>query len=130
LANSAYNAHELEFQFTDSRAKLIFTSEEGAVVARQTLKNMGLSAAEADKKLILIPDSLDWLGGPSTPVKPEVANLTKVPELLTLGSLAREEKFDGQLANETVYLCYSSGTTGKPKGVEVSLHIRVRLGEI
>ena len=129
MANSAYNAHELEFQFTDSRAKLIFTSEDGAAVARETLKSMGLSAAEADKKIILIPNSLDWLGGPSTPMKPEIANLTKVPDLLTLGSLLREEKFDGQLANETVYLCYSSGTTGKPKGVEVSLHFRVRPGD-
>lgn len=35
------------------------------------------------------------------------------------GKLEDEEKFDGEKAHETAYLCYSSGTTGKPKGVEV-----------
>jgi 4-coumarate--CoA ligase len=39
--------------------------------------------------------------------------------LLRGGKLQEEEKFDGDLADETVYLCYSSGTTGLSKGVEV-----------
>lgn len=64
-------------------------------------------------------DGLEWAGGPSAPTKPELAGLVKVSDLLTLGSLTREENFDGEKAHETSYLCYSSGTTGKPKGVEV-----------
>ena len=40
--------------------------------------------------------------------------------LLKCGKLEAEERFDGELADETVYLCYSSGTTGLGKGVEVS----------
>lgn len=39
--------------------------------------------------------------------------------LLGKGALVEEEKFDGILSHETTLLCYSSGTTGKPKGVEV-----------
>ncbi|KAI0301559.1 AMP binding protein [Multifurca ochricompacta] len=36
------------------------------------------------------------------------------------GALPEEEKFVGSQANETQLLCYSSGTTGKPKGVETT----------
>ena len=39
-------------------------------------------------------------------------------DLLGKGKLVQEEKFPGEQANETILLCYSSGTTGKPKGVE------------
>lgn len=39
-------------------------------------------------------------------------------DLLGKGTLGAAERFDGPLSNETVFLCYSSGTTGRPKGVE------------
>jgi len=41
-------------------------------------------------------------------------------DLLGHGALPEEEKFVGHQANETLLLCYSSGTTGKPKGVETT----------
>ena len=93
-------------------------TEDNVPVAREALKEAGYSTEDADKKIILIPNSLEWLGGPSAPQDPAVASLTKIEELLKLGSLDHEERFDGYLSDETVYLCYSSGTTGKPKGVE------------
>ncbi|KIM40250.1 hypothetical protein M413DRAFT_175243 [Hebeloma cylindrosporum] len=120
LSNTAYNARELAFQYTDSRAKLIFSSEDGVAVVRQTLKELGVSKAEADKRIIVMTESLQWAGGPSVPIKPELAGLLTVADLLKLGTLKHEEKFEGDLANETAYLCYSSGTTGKPKGVETT----------
>jgi 4-coumarate--CoA ligase len=46
---------------------------------------------------------------------------TQLESLLRGGKLAQEERFDGDQSNETVYLCYSSGTTGLSKGVEVCL---------
>ena len=110
LANTAYNARELAFQYTDSRAKLIFSSEDGITVVRQTLEDLGVSKAEADKRIIVMTESLQWAGGPSVPIKPELAGMLTVADLLKLGTLKHEEKFDGDLANETVYLCYSSGT--------------------
>jgi hypothetical protein len=53
--------------------------------------------------------SLHWAGGPIIPVSPAARGLTTVASLLQLGTLEAEEKFDDELANETAYLCYSSG---------------------
>ncbi|KAH9485035.1 4-coumarate--CoA ligase-like 7 [Psilocybe cubensis] len=120
LANSAYNARELAFQYTDSGANLIFASEEGVATARETLKSLGLSADDANKRIVVMATGLGWAGGPSTPITPASKGLLTVSDLLGLGSIREEEKFEGKLAHETVYLCYSSGTTGKPKGVETT----------
>lgn len=54
---------------------------------------------------------------------------TQLDSLLCRGKLAQEEKFDGDASNETMYICYSSGTTGLSKGVEVRIPlISNRLG--
>ena len=55
-------------------------------------------------------DGLDWAGGPVTSlIKPDLAHLIKLVDLLKLGTLKGEERFDGEQSGETVYLCYSSG---------------------
>lgn len=120
LANNAYNARELGIQYTDSGAKLIFTSEDGCSTVQETLKNLGLSQQEANQRIIIMTDGLEWAGGPAVSIKPDLIHLLKLVDLLKLGTLKREERFDGEKSNETVYLCYSSGTTGKPKGVETT----------
>ena len=47
------------------------------------------------------------------------AGFLQLEDLLGKGSIDEPENFDGPLCHETTLLCYSSGTTGKPKGVEV-----------
>lgn len=98
----------------------MFSSEDGVATVLEMFKQLGLSKSEAEKRIVLMPNGLQWAGGPAVAVKPELAGLLQVPDLLTLGALKEEEKFEGSQANETVYLCYSSGTTGKPKGVETT----------
>ena len=121
LANHAYNARELAFQYTDSGAGLVFTSEAGVATVRTMFKDLGLCASDVQKRIVVLPVGLDWAGGPAVPRKADSANLLTVTDFFGHGTLKEEEKFDGpQLSGETVYLCYSSGTTGKPKGVEVS----------
>jgi 4-coumarate--CoA ligase len=119
LANSAYTAKELAYQYTDSGARLVMTSEEGLATVMAMFKQVGVSAAEAAERIVILGRSLEWAGGPAYPRRPESAGLLLMEDLLTRGVLNEEEKFDGKAAHETVYLCYSSGTTGKPKGVEV-----------
>lgn len=109
LANNAYTAREVAYQYTDSGAKVIFCSEDGVPTARETLQGLGLSKDEINKRIVVMTDGLDWAGGPSAPRKPESAGLLSAADLLRLGSLSEEEKFVGESTNETVYLCYSSG---------------------
>jgi hypothetical protein len=109
LANNAYNARELRHQYIDSGAKAIFSSEDGVATSREMFKDLGLSAHEADKRIVVMSNCLAWAGGPSIPLSPGLSGLLQVSSLLTSGALKEEEKFDGNLAHETVYLCYSSG---------------------
>ncbi|KAF8340904.1 AMP binding protein [Amanita rubescens] len=118
--NSAYNAQELATHYVDSGAALILTSEDGLATAQATLQNLGLTKDQVNKRIIVLGSSLRWLDGPAASRKPEAAGLVHMEDLLKLGTLEEEVKFDGELAHETVYLCYSSGTSGKPKGVETT----------
>ncbi|CAK5262082.1 unnamed protein product [Mycena citricolor] len=121
LANSAYLPRELVHQYTDSGAGLVVTHEAGLAAIREMFAMLGVSKAEGDRRTILLTRDLTWAGGPSASVSEDAAALVKMGDLLGLGSLIEEEKFDGEkLATETVFLCYSSGTTGKPKGVETT----------
>ncbi|KAJ7679741.1 hypothetical protein B0H17DRAFT_943890 [Mycena rosella] len=115
LANNAYNSRELAYQYTDSVAKLVMTAEEGIPTVKAMFVELGLSKAEADKRIIVLHNDLRWAGGPAVPASPDAAGLVAMEDLLSRGTLEKEEQFEGAAANETVYLCYSSGTTGKRK---------------
>ncbi|KAF5360126.1 hypothetical protein D9757_011744 [Collybiopsis confluens] len=124
LANSAYTAGELAFQYTDSKPKTILTTVEGFAVVREMFeKVLRVGWEEWKTKVIIIPDDFEWAGGkpaPKTPVSREFDALLKMEEMLGIGALVEEEKFDGKLTHETAFMCYSSGTTGNPKGVETT----------
>ncbi|KAK0196820.1 AMP binding protein [Armillaria mellea] len=117
LANNAYTSHELAHQYTDSRARRIFTTEDSLPVVRAMFEEIGVKGDEADARIIILGKSLKWAGGPDAP---RTSSLLHMEDLLGIGSLEEEENFDGERAHETALLCYSSGTTGKPKGVETT----------
>ncbi|KAF7351417.1 4-coumarate--CoA ligase-like 7 [Mycena sanguinolenta] len=120
LANSAYTSHELAYQYKDSRAKLVFTAEEGISTVRAMFAELGLSKAEAEKRIVVLGNDLRWAGGPAVSRSLDAAGLLPWEDLLSRGVLEKEEPFEGAAAQETAYLCYSSGTTGNPKGVETT----------
>ena len=112
LANSAYTPMELLHQYKDSGARVIFSHPALIPVVVEMLKLAKVDVKEAQSRIVVV----DWLSDVKAP-----KGLSRLDDLLGKGILTQEEKFDGPLSDETVLLCYSSGTTGKPKGVEVCL---------
>ncbi|KAJ7196472.1 AMP binding protein [Mycena pura] len=121
LANSAYTRPELAFQYRDSGAKLVLTSEEGISVVRAMFNELGMSKAEATKRIVVLSRDLRWAGGPAAAQAADAAGLVSLSDLLSLGTMEKEEKFDGTADTETVLLCYSSGTTGTPKSTHQNM---------
>jgi acyl-CoA synthetase (AMP-forming)/AMP-acid ligase II len=120
LANSTYTPNELRHQWENSGAKVAFVHPCLVGVVREMFRLMGYGEEELKRRLVVA--NTDWLTG----IKDEGANpadssLIHLPALLAQGSLPSEVPFNTKTeAGETVYLCYSSGTTGKPKGVETT----------
>ncbi|KIK67058.1 hypothetical protein GYMLUDRAFT_37097 [Collybiopsis luxurians FD-317 M1] len=125
FASVSSTPNELAHQYIDSGAFLICTTRAHLKTVQKMLmtKAVGtVSKEDAERRVILLPDDFNWVpGARKTQVKEDISGLTKMEDLLRFGKLEREERFDGVDAErETVFLCYSSGTTGKPKGVETT----------
>ncbi|KAF8517346.1 AMP binding protein [Gautieria morchelliformis] len=109
--NSAYTPRELRHQLEDSRAYYIFVHPSLLNNTSEALRLMGVSDVEIKERIIQ-----------AAPAHSAVPGWRSMDELFGKGQLTREEPFDGAAAHETVLLCYSSGTTSKSKGVELSHH--------
>lgn len=123
LANTAYTARELHHQWTDSRARVICVHPANLGVVREMFKDEGLAGWES--RVVVLDNK--WLTGVEDAPHDRSSAMVGVESLTQIGKMKAEERFDGEDANETVYLCYSSGTTGKPKGVEVRIFLFILL---
>lgn len=110
LANSSYTPPELAHQWKDSQADLIFVHPALLQVTLDMFTLVKISPEDFKTRIVLATHGLT-AGVPS--------GFFTMEDFISKGSLSQEEKFDGPDANETALLCYSSGTTGQPKGVEV-----------
>lgn len=115
LVNSAYTPTELAHQYTDAGARLIFTHPTLVPIVQDTLKSIGCTESDIRSRIVLVTSH--WLTGVPDPVSTAFVPLDA---FFGRGVLPNEVGFDGERSNETLYLCYSSGTTGKPKGVETT----------
>ncbi|KAF9182212.1 putative fatty-acid--CoA ligase FadD10 [Haplosporangium sp. Z 767] len=107
--NSAYTADELAFQLEDSGASVIVVHPELLPVAIEGAKKVGIPM----NRILLYGDAeVDGFRPYSATFPP-----ADTPE----SQLAQIVNLNGQPALETTALiCYSSGTTGKSKGVELT----------
>jgi acyl-CoA synthetase (AMP-forming)/AMP-acid ligase II len=110
-ANAVYSAEELNYQLTNSHAKAIFTVTPLLPVALAAAAKAGIPST----KIYIC----EMAGHERIPE--EFKSLTqliqagqKLPEL----EVIRWSR--GQAANQAAFLCYSSGTSGLPKGVIIS----------
>ncbi|KAK5988241.1 4-coumarate--CoA ligase isoform 6 [Cladobotryum mycophilum] len=120
-ASPAFNARELAYQLQDSGATMIISAAAALDVAVEAAKIVGLSHSRIF--------SFDGLLAPSSAILPHsVAHWTNL-----LASDAETETFKWfepeNVHTATCCLNYSSGTTGKPKGVEVTHFSYVANGE-
>ncbi|QRV92780.1 AMP binding enzyme [Ceratobasidium sp. AG-Ba] len=114
LANTSYTPPELAHQLKDSGAGYVFVHPALVPTLLQAFEILKVPANEAKKRAILMSFGEEPPRG--------MAVFMQFDSLLKIGKLEEEERFDGDMSDETVYLCYSSGTTGLSKGVETTHH--------
>ncbi|KAL2915984.1 hypothetical protein HK105_204408 [Polyrhizophydium stewartii] len=100
-ANPTYTADELAYQLSDSGASVLVVAAEFVANGRAAARKAGL---DEKRIFVLAPQAVD--------------GLESVFTLLRSDGPLRPVKFTAdELANRAAYLCYSSGTTGRSKGV-------------
>ncbi|KAF9785766.1 AMP binding protein [Thelephora terrestris] len=113
LAPSTASPTEVQRQWIDSESKVMIVSSSLVHTALDAFKHLDLSPEDALSRIAVYSDD-------EGVQLPKGFNFTRYEDLSARGLLSKEEPFDGQLSNQTALLCYSSGTSGLPKGVETT----------
>ncbi|KAL9103176.1 MAG: hypothetical protein Q9163_001742 [Psora crenata] len=114
-ANAAYSEAELEYQLKSSGSKALFTC--------LPLLHTSIAAAEKSgiprNHIYLLELPKETTGGQPNPSEFKTVGQL-IEDSLALPQLEEVKWSQGQGARQTAFLCYSSGTSGLPKGVMIS----------
>lgn len=114
-ANAAYSRAELEHQLKSSGSKALFTCLPLLPLAVEAAANSGIPK----NRIYLLALPKEATGGQSSP--PEFKTVDQlIQDGRKLPLLERFQWQKGDGARKTAFLCYSSGTSGLPKGVMIS----------
>ncbi|KAF5564450.1 hypothetical protein FNAPI_2158 [Fusarium napiforme] len=113
-ASAAYSAPELEHQLRSSGANALFTCVPLLETALTAAKAVGIP----EDRIFLLPVPGFESKPPFKSIDDLVAEGKDAPELQPLNWIK------GQGLRQVAYLCYSSGTSGLPKAVEIT-HVNV-----
>ncbi|GAB7349811.1 hypothetical protein MBLNU459_g0520t1 [Dothideomycetes sp. NU459] len=113
-ANAAYSAAELEHQLRDSGAKCLFTCLPLLPLSLQAAKAVGLPKERI--YLLEVPEAAG--GGKDNQGFKTLDDFIKEGQKLPKIEELKWSKGEG--ARRTAFLCYSSGTSGLPKGVMIA----------
>jgi long-subunit acyl-CoA synthetase (AMP-forming) len=108
-ANYAFSAKELAYQINNSDSSVIFLDASLVPILDEARPQINI--AFPDSRVVLLCETKD---------KPVPARYRCVAELF--GAPGKAEVYAGDQVHDTIWMCYSSGTTGFPKGVMSTQH--------
>ncbi|KAI1001791.1 Acyl-CoA ligase [Podosphaera aphanis] len=112
-ANAAYSSSELEYQIKSSGARALFTCIPLLQTSLVAAKNVGIPT----NRIYILDLPKPFSSDENLPFRTSGELIAEGSRLPPLEALKWEK---GQGAKQTAYLCYSSGTSGLPKGVMIS----------
>ncbi|GJE97813.1 acyl--CoA ligase [Phanerochaete sordida] len=114
LANPAFSPGELAHALDVSDASHVFAHPSAVPLVHATLRARGLAERDIRQRVVLLaPDG-------EVPHELRTAGWVGLDRLDTTPVLGVPERFDGDEADATALIYFSSGTTGLSKGVELS----------
>ncbi|KAF8578939.1 AMP binding protein [Ramaria rubella] len=113
FANSAYTDTELAHVLKNSGSSHVLVHFDSLPVTISALALIGISQEEAKKRVVIIAPRH------TTPAEILQAGWLSCDDLVS-GETTLPEDFSEERSEETVFIYYSSGTTGLSKGVELS----------
>ncbi|TFK23578.1 AMP binding protein [Coprinopsis marcescibilis] len=124
FAGCGSTARDLAFQYEDSKPSVVLCAGDLVGVVKEMFGLVGVKGDVEERIWVMdrVWEGKDLRSEEQTQAKvgARVQGARDALDLVLGPALERAERFDSDDSEETVYVCYSSGTTGRPKGVETS----------